>query len=107
MFKLQPNPTFSAEVKISTPQGVVPLKLEFKHLSKKALGEWGNSLDAKSQIEMLTDVVVGWSDVFDCNGEPVPFSAEALACLIDMYTPAGDEIGIAYVKALTESKSKN
>ena len=27
MFKLQPNPTFSTEVKISTPQGVVPLKL--------------------------------------------------------------------------------
>jgi Phage tail assembly chaperone len=107
MFRLQPNPTFTAEVKISTPQGVVPLKLEFKHMGKKALGEWTEASKGKPDIEVLGPVVSGWSDVFDCNGEPVPFSYDALAQLLGDYSPAAREIFMAYVLALTESRSKN
>ena len=107
MFRLQPNPTFTAEVKISTPQGVVPLKLEFKHMGKKALGEWTEASKGKPDIEVLGPVVSGWSDVFDCNGEPVPFSHDALAQLLGDYSPAAREIFMAYVLALTESRSKN
>ena len=83
------------------------VKLEFKHLSKKALGEWTESSKNKPDIEVLGPVVVGWSDVFDCNGEPVPFSHEAFAQLLGDYSPAAREIFLAYVLALTESRSKN
>ena len=107
MFRLQPNPTFNAVVNISTPQGPAPLKLEFKHMGKKALGEWTKSSKDKPDIEVLGPVVAGWSDVFDCNGEPVPFSHEAFTRLLGDYSPAAREIFLAYVLALTESRSKN
>jgi len=107
MFKLQPNPTFSAEVNITTPQGVVPLKLEFKHMSKKALGDWTATSSNKPDIEVLGPVVCGWTDVFDCNGELVPFSHTAFAQLLADYSPAAREIFMAYLLALTESRAKN
>lgn len=107
MFRLQPNPTFSAVVKISTPQGPVPLKLEFKHMGKKALADWTAESNDKPDIEVIGPIVCGWSDVFDCDGIPVPFSHDALSQLLSDYSPAAREIFMTYVRTLTEGKLKN
>lgn len=107
MFILQPNPTFTTTVNITKPDAVVPIKFEFRHINKKALDEWIKTAEGELDIVVLGPVVSGWNNVFDKNGEPVPFSQNALAQLLVDYHPAAREIFMAYVLALTESRSKN
>ncbi|MBL8575134.1 MAG: hypothetical protein JNM13_15775 [Hyphomicrobiaceae bacterium] len=61
---------------------------------------------AAAEIADLAPLVHGWRDVVDADGAPVPFSAEALAQLLDL--PAV-RIGIyrGYGAALREAATKN
>lgn len=107
MFKINPNPTFPADVEISTPVGTAILKLEFKHLGKEGLKKLHDIAQTQADIETLVEFTVGWSDVFDAEGNPVPFSADALAKLIDSYPAAPYEIYRAYLNAASGIRTKN
>lgn len=107
MFKLQPNPTFPADVEVSTPVGQAKLKLEFKHLGKEALKKLNENAKTQPDIETLSQIVVDWSEVFDADGNPVAFNVDAMAQLIDAYPAAPFEIFQTYIKAASGSRLKN
>jgi len=105
MFVLQPKPTFTSEVIIPTPAGDGKINFEFKHMGRKALKAFFDSLgegeNARPDSEALLDMVGGWSGVDE------KFSPEALESLLDNYPSAAKAIFEAYNKGLFEGKRKN
>ena len=105
MFVLQPKPTFKMDVVIPTVQGEGKIKFEFKHMGRKALKAFFESLgegdSARPDSEALMDIVSGWEGVDE------KFSAEALDTLLDNYPSAARAIFEAYNKGLFEGKQKN
>ena len=105
MFVLQPKPTFKADVVINTPGGEGKIKFEFKHMGRKALKAFFESLgegdNARPDNEALMDIVSGWEGVDE------KFSAESLDTLLDNYPSAARAIFEAYNKGLFEGKQKN
>lgn len=105
MFVLQPKPTFKSEVIINTPQGEGKVKFEFKHMGRKSLKAFFESLGegdtARQDSEALLDLVAGWEGVDE------KFSPEALDTLLDNYPSAAKAIFEAYNRGLFEGKQKN
>lgn len=103
MFKLQTNPTFKAKVGISVAGQARPAEIEaeFKYLSKAAIAAYFDQLAGKSDAEALAEILVGWS------GVDAPYSAEALALLLDSYPAAATDLFDAFRRELIEAKRKN
>lgn len=103
MFKINPNPTFTAKVPLSIPGEAKPamVDVEFKHLSKKAIKAFFENLEGKSDAESLGEIIVGW------KGIDAPFSAETLEKLLDNYPAAGRELFDAFRVELMEARAKN
>lgn len=110
MFKINPNPTFKADVQLTVIGSTEPAKLvvTFKHKGRKALADWvalpKKMADAGTPIkdaDYLDEVIADW------EGVDAPYSVEALDTLLDAYQPAGQELFEAYIRALTESRAKN
>ena len=101
MFKLKPDATFTATVKI--PNGDTPLllKLVFRRKSKEDVSAWIDSVPTKSDPESLKEIIETWTDV------DAPYSEDALKELLSAYTGAGMAIFNGYLKALTEAERKN
>lgn len=105
MFKLNPNPVFTSDVIIPTPNGDGKITFEFKHMGRKALKAFFESLgegDTQRQDnEALLDLISNWAGVDE------KFSPEALEILLDNYPSAAKAIFEAYNKGLFEGKAKN
>ena len=101
MFKLKPDATFTATIKVPNGDAPLPLKLVFRRKSKEDLATWIDGVAKKSDHESLGEIVDGWVEV------DAPFSAEAFAELLSAYTGAGMAIFTGYLKALTEAERKN
>ena len=105
MFKLQPNPTFTAKVGITVAGQIKPaeVEFEFKHLSRKQVSAFFDRLrDEKIEdAEALGEIVVGW------KGIDQPYSAETLATLLDNYPAAARDLFAAFSRELMESRAKN
>ena len=114
MLKLNPNPTFSAEVSITVPGEKEPgtVTLVFKYLGRKDFAEFlkrtGEEKDdndkvvkpAKSDIEVFSEIVLGW-DI------PDEFSPKNVAIFLDNYPAAAGEVYTQYARLLFESRVKN
>lgn len=116
MFKLNPNPTFQADVALTVPGAAAPIKVRFtfRHKGRKALADWvRRPADAAKAGEPLDDagylgeVIEDWSGPVDEAGQPAAYGREALAALIDAYPASSREIYDGYLRALTESRAKN
>lgn len=108
MFKLNPNPTFHTETRITVPgRDAAVLKVEWRHQGRKALGAWIESAPGTGDSEALEKVIVSWSDVIDEHGLQVSYSRSTLSDLLDAYPAATGELLSAYVNALTESRLGN
>ena len=103
MFKLKPNPTFFAPVEISVPGEAEPAKfeVEFKHKSASDLHAYFSNLSGRTDADALAEVIAGW------RGVDVPYSAEALADLLNNYPVSAMELFTAYRRELLESRRKN
>jgi len=103
MFKLNPNPTFTAKVPLSVPGSdkLVNVDIEFKHLSRKAIKTYFEGLEGKTDSEALGEIIVGWKGIDET------FSAEALECLLDNYPASGGELFAAFRAELMEARRKN
>lgn len=103
VFKLQPNPTFKATVALSVPGEPDPscIEVEFRYLGKRAAKEYFGGLGGKSDAEALGGLIVGWA------GVDAPYSADALAQLLDNYPASAGELFEAYRVELLEAKRKN
>jgi hypothetical protein len=108
MFKLDPCPEFSEDVKLSRPgeePGVV--RFRFRHKTREQFKAWMASAKGRKDSEYLLEVVAGWEGVGKSKDEPTPFSAEAFAELINKFPASGQEIFAAYGRALHESRTGN
>lgn len=125
MFKLNPNPTFKADVKITVPGGdPLPVTFEFKHKTRTGLAEWQRSFvqtapdptpNAPDQTKTLikpdrdivAEYIVGWEGPVNEAGDREPWSVEAFLKFCDNYHTAQMEVYVGYVAALSESRTKN
>jgi len=117
MFKINPNPTFTAKVSLSVPGDAAPvvIDIEFKHKGRAAYAAWWESVPTaktgdgarRTDADILDEVMVGWTGPLDDKGEPVPYSRDALSQLLDNYPASTMEIYEAYRRALWESREKN
>jgi len=104
MFKLQPDPTFTATVMIPQPGGdPLGLDLEFRHMGRAAFMELATEAQGGrlSDLDAALRLVVGWQNM------DAEFSPENLAKLLDNYIPAADAIVQAYRLALMRGRQKN
>ena len=103
MFKLQPNPTFKVKVALSVAGQSKPaeIEVEFKYLTKPEFAELFENVDGKSDLDVLGQIIVGWSGVDQA------YSTEALALLLDNYIPAASELVESFVNGLRNAKQKN
>jgi hypothetical protein len=116
MFKLIPNPTFTADVSLTRPGEDVPgkVKFTFKALGNKDFKAWldgaqpaNNGGAVAADADFLGQVVTDWDGPVDETDAAVPFSAPAFAGLLDAYPASGLEIYTAYLKARMESRAGN
>ena len=102
MFKIDPNPTFSAPVSVHVPgQGSGSFIAEFVYLDKEARKDYVEGLPGKSNLEALAEIVVGWNDM------DVPFSHENLEKLLNKYDTAAEGFFKAFFEELTGAAAKN
>lgn len=109
MFTLDPKPTFrsTVQVPVAGEASSAPLVLLFRHKGKRDLRAWIEGATGQRDAEFLGAVVANWEGVQDENGQAVPFTPEAFDKLLDTYAAAGDAIFNAYLRELTEARSKN
>lgn len=104
MFKLNPNPTFTASVEIPRPgEDAGKIDFTFKHRTRdqvKAIIE--ASQGGKPDIEILDDIVDGWGESVDAK-----FSRKALEQLLQNFHGAGLAIMRTYFKELAQGRSGN
>lgn len=109
MFKLNPSPTFVAQVPLSVPGMPEPLNvaITFRHKTKTAAKAWAAESAGKEDAVLLNEVICAWSGVQDDTGADVPYSLTALTDLLNNYAAAHGELLRAYLSELTEAKRKN
>lgn len=120
--------TFAAEVAITVlphPQPV-PLLWVFRHLGARAVRALQHRAAAEDMTDhqVLSEVLVGWGldphaqpdddaqpqpwrGPVDAAGAPAPFSADALAELLDNHPAAGPELWNGYLRELHRSRLGN
>lgn len=109
MLKLNPNPTFCADVRISVPGEETPatIRMEFRHNTMDAMKAWWDGNENRPVAEALDDLIVSWDSVTDDQGAQVGYSKLLLANLLANYPAASSEIVSAYLRELTASRVKN
>jgi hypothetical protein len=103
MLKIQANPTFNAPVDIPTPEGVVRIKMVFKHMDTDAYNEFikREAELQRSNEDAIMDIAEGWSGV---DGD---FVRENVAKVCKQYHAAASAIVTAFIKELTQAKVGN
>ena len=100
VFKIIPDPTFDLPVAIpSAASDPALLTFEVKRWTRAQLREVTEG--EVSFDEVVRAAVVGWRDA------DVPFSADALAGLLEAYPLASRAIATEFLSAQTQAKQKN
>ena len=105
-FKLNPNPTFSRDVELSTPEGVAKVPFTFKYKDKVELDAWFKTNKNTQTAKALCEVVESWRVLGDDNN-PVDVTEDNMKRLFTKYQAAASEILTAYYDALKGSRAKN
>jgi hypothetical protein len=105
MFSLNPKPVFWVPVRLTVPGEPEPatLELQFAHMATDQLKSWVD--DAKERATNDADTIR--TIVRDWRGVDAEFSEAALAQLVRNYPASAAEIFEQYLRALTESRTKN
>lgn len=103
MLKLQNDPTFKTKVGISIPGQAKPtdITVEFTYLTKKQVKDFFDHLEGKSDIDALSEIIVGWA------GVDTAYSVEALAEMLDVYPSSARDLFSAFSQEVFEAKRKN
>jgi len=109
MFKITPNPTFETNVLLSLPGGyeVGEIKVNFKYFKPAELEDFLSKNGDKSPAEVLKQIITGWDDVKDTEGNNVPFNNQNLDMLLGNYHSAAREILVAWRMGLSGARAKN
>lgn len=102
MFQIEPNPTFQSTVHVTVPGGGSrPLKVTFRHKTRKQLQAWLVD-ESQGDLDMALEIV-----------ESVPDKPEQQTLreffeqLFDNYPAAALDLYVSYRRELTESRAKN
>ncbi len=108
MFKLNPAPEFDAKVPLSVP-GADPVEVvfRFRHKTLAAANVWLDSAKGRTDHDLLTEIIVGWSGIVDAADAAVAYSPAALDSLLQNYPSAGRDIARAYNVELFRGRQKN
>lgn len=111
MFCLKPNPEFEARVFLTRlgEDAPVPVRLKFRHKTGRQVADWLERSKTTPWVDVVDEILVAWCDGEVCgeDGQPVPYSRNALLQLLDDFGAAGQEICEGYMDALKESRRKN
>lgn len=96
MFDLDPAPIIPGDVLLTRPgtEDKAKVRFFFRHRAKRYVAALVGRDDWTDQ-QKLQDIIEGWEGITH-KGEPVPYSSEALATLLDNFGPAALEIWDAY-----------
>jgi hypothetical protein len=101
MFKLIPDPVFTATVLIPNGDAPIPLKLKFIRKSKEDIAEWIEAAANRSDPDSLAEIIDGWVDV------DAAYTTDRLKDLLSNYSGAGMAIFKGYLNGLSEAARKN
>lgn len=104
MLKLKADPTFTTDIKIPTPNGVVTIKGTFKHMPKAEFSNFvkkERSGEARPDEEVIMEILSGWSEV------DAEFNVENVRELCQQYHAAGKIIVETFVEKLTQYRQGN
>lgn len=109
MIKLKPDPTFSAPVLLTVPGQAEPVEITMtmRHMAADQVSKWLADNDTRPSLDALAEIIVGWDGVLDESEQPVPYSTEALATLLNNYRAATPEIVVAWIREMGASRLKN
>jgi len=112
MFTLQAKPTFRAKVAVHRPgePEAAPFTVEFRHMTQSKLQAFLDETKSKRDqeaIDALASIIVSWESVGTPAGEPVPFSRDALAQMIDQFPATAQSMFVAYAAELAGSRLGN
>jgi hypothetical protein len=108
--RIVPAATFDWPVRLTVAGAAEPAVVTFifARKTKAELRAWVAGGADRSDPEFLGEVVKGWrAGVLDAADEPVPFTAEAFAALLNVYPGSGGEIYQQYMAAYHEAPAKN
>jgi hypothetical protein len=98
---LQPNPTFTATVKIPVPGSrPSPVEFTFRNRNREDLAAWLESLDGRPTEAAVLEMATGW-DLDD------GFDAANVALLMRNYIGAWQAIYDTYLGELVKAREKN
>lgn len=105
MLKLQPDPTFTSKVDIPTPNGVVTIKMVYRHMTRDAFAAFVQAetdmVPKRTDEDAIMDIATGW---FDVDAE---FNRESVAKLCQEYHAAPGAIVRTFFAQLTQAKKEN
>lgn len=109
MFKITPNPTFETNVILSLPGGqeVGEIRITFRYFKPADLEVFLEERGTLAPADVVKEIMTGWNDVKDSDGNDVPFNNENLATLLANYHAAGREILVAWRMGLSGARAKN
>lgn len=106
-FILASNPTFKQAVTVlpsAGEQGVI--EFEFKYIKPKDLTVWLDGTEGRRMVDVLAEIIISWSNVYNEAGEAIPYSREALEMLLgELYI--ADIIFNGFVSGLRGARAKN
>ena len=111
MFRITPDPVFPATVALSVRGSDAPADVvfRFRHLGRKALAQFRQRIESDKLADdvVLAEIIDDWEGVVDADDKPVPYSAAALAQMLDDHPAASTEIWNGYLAALLDYRRGN
>lgn len=106
-FIIASKPTFKQSVTIVPEAGEQgAIDFEFKYIKPKDLADFMAACEGKKMVDILADVIVGWSGVQNEAGDDVPYSRESLELLLgELYVT--DKIFSGFLTGLRGAREKN
>ena len=103
MFKLEPNPTFTATVAGFKPgEGAAEgIPVLFKYRGRKELATFMTDAAEITTLDALMDIMAGWREV------PLDFTRENVEKVCDLYPAFVGAVFDCYRRELTEARRKN
>lgn len=103
MFKITPDPIFTADVELSVPgkPGTATVQITFKYQTKDQLVSFGEMVNEEPIDKVLAHIIKGWEGI---DAECTP---ENISLMIANHVRAGNEILKAYYRELYASRVKN
>lgn len=113
MFCIDQNPSYTAPVAVKMPGDkgkftTVKFNARFKRVSLTEFEALNAAIREKTMTDaqLIDEVLVGWGDVENKNGEPVEFTPENLEVLLDIF-PVRPSIVQAFFDSIHLGAAKN